>query len=44
MTSAVIYSARKRAEKNAPVVAKEELKVRFAICVKMLMFISMREK
>jgi hypothetical protein len=40
----VIYKARKTAEKKVPVVAKELLKVRLAICVKILMFISMIEK
>jgi len=40
----VVYRARKRAEKKAPTVAKELLKVRLAIWVKMLMFISMMEK
>lgn len=39
-----IYPARKKAEKNAPVVAKLLLKVRLDICVKILIFISISEK
>jgi hypothetical protein len=39
-----ISAARKAAEKKAPRLAKEELKVRFAICVKIFMLISISEK
>jgi len=42
--STTISPARKAAEKKAPMFAKEELNVRFAICVKILMFISISEK
>jgi hypothetical protein len=42
--STTISKEKNKAEKKAPVVAKELLKVRLEICVKILILISIRER